>query len=156
MTAQQYRLVCQCTWVCCFSHNLTQCLTLDTKYLFQTISLFQVLRNGSEFGCGHDEQQGKMVGKLWNMTKVTVKENSSLTELDNLCKVSHPGILLLMAVCHHQDDDERQQLQLVFQHVALGSLYHWIHVKVNKIFSLVSTFYCKIFLWIKYFLQKLW
>ena len=67
---------------------------------------------------------------MWNLTKVTVKEKSIKKELENLCRVSHPGILLLMAVCQDQDDQDDLGLQLVFQHVPLGSLHHWLHVQV--------------------------
>ena len=77
-----------------------------------------------------DQDVRRMVGKMWNLTKVTVKEKSSKKELENLCRVSHPGILLLMAVCQEEDDQEDLGLQLVFQHVPLGSLHHWLHVQV--------------------------
>ena len=71
--------------------------------------------------------QGRMVGKLWNLTKVTVREEARQEELQNLCRVSHPSILLLMGVSQDRD----LGLQLVFQHVALGSLHHWLHVQVR-------------------------
>ena len=70
----------------------------------------------------------RMVGKVWNLTKVTVREKASQSELQNLCRVSHPHILLLMGVSEDQD----LGLQLVFQHVALGSLHHWLHVQVRE------------------------
>ena len=73
--------------------------------------------------------EGRMVGKVWNLTKVTVRERASQSELQNLCRVSHPHILLLMGV---SDDDKDLGLQLVFQHVALGSLHHWLHVQVRE------------------------
>ena len=77
-----------------------------------------------------DPDAGRMVGKMWNLTKVTVKEKSDKKELENLCRVSHPGILLLMAVCQEPDHQDDLGLQLVFQHVPLGSLHHWLHVQV--------------------------
>ena len=80
----------------------------------------------------------RMVGKVWNLTKVTVRERASQSELQNLCRVSHPHILLLMGVSEDQD----LGLQLVFQHVALGSLHHWLHVQVREsLFSPCSLFY---------------
>ena len=80
------------------------------------------MRNSFVFPLG----DGRMVGKLWNLTKVTVRENASKSELQSLCRISHPSILLLMGV----SQDQALGLQLVFQHVALGSLHHWLHVQV--------------------------
>ena len=82
------------------------------------------MRNCLVFPVG---KQGWMVGKLWNLTKVTGREQAKQKELENLCRVSHPSILLLMGVSQDQD----LGLQLVFQHVALGSLHHWLHVQVR-------------------------
>ena len=82
------------------------------------------MRNCLVFPAGQDS---RMVGQLWNLTKVTVREQANLSELQNLCRVSHPSILLLMGVSQHPD----LGLQLVFQHVALGSLHHWLHVQVK-------------------------
>eukprot|EP00090_Calanus_glacialis_P012302 TRINITY_DN2079_c0_g2_i5.p1 TRINITY_DN2079_c0_g2~~TRINITY_DN2079_c0_g2_i5.p1 ORF type:complete len:1033 (+),score=228.16 TRINITY_DN2079_c0_g2_i5:42-3101(+) len=77
-----------------------------------------------------------MTSKLWNLTRVTVREKTDNKnevdkeilekELTNLCKISHPNILLLMGVCPANDD---QPLQLVFEHVHLGSMYAWMHQK---------------------------
>ena len=86
-----------------------------------------------------EEVEGKrsrLVGKLWNLTKVTVKEEADPRELENLCRVSHPNILLLMAVCpggdhDNGDHDYDRGLQLVFQHAPLGSLHHWLHAQVS-------------------------
>ena len=94
-----------------------------------------------------------MTSKLWNMTMVTVRENTAENkvekeilekELSNLwykitivyvnlkcvcfSKISHPNILLLMGVCTGNND---HFLQLVFEHVHLGSLYHWMHKQVE-------------------------
>ena len=85
---------------------------------------FQVQRNSVVFPVSPDS---RMVGKVWNLTKVTVRERATQSELQNLCRVSHPHILLLMGVSEHQE----LGLQLVFQHVALGSLHHWLHVQVR-------------------------
>ena len=70
-----------------------------------------------------------MTSKLWNLTRVTVRQEvcgSGLLdkELANLCRITHPHILLLMAYC---PATEEQGLQLVFEHVSLGSLHHWLH-----------------------------
>ena len=96
-----------------------------------------------------------MTSKLWNLTRVTVREKTDNKnevdkeilekELTNLwyffvfvcfksyniyfSKISHPNILLLMGVCPANDD---QSLQLVFEHVHLGSMYAWMHQKVRK------------------------
>ena len=80
-----------------------------------------------------EEVVTRLVGKLWNLTKVTVKEEADTRELDNLCLVSHPNILLLMAVCpgDHTGDGDHTGLQLVFQHAPLGSLHHWLHKQVS-------------------------
>ena len=81
-----------------------------------------------------EEEEGprpRLVGKLWNLTKVTVKEEADTRELDNLCRVSHPNILLLMAVAG-ADQDNGRGLQLVFQHAPLGSLHHWLHSQVTS------------------------
>ena len=85
-----------------------------------------------------EEEEGKrsrLVGKLWNLTKLTVKEEADPRELENLCLVSHPNILLLMAVCpgdhDNGDHDNDRGLQLVFQHAPLGSLHHWLHAQVS-------------------------
>ena len=75
------------------------------------------------------EPRPRLVAKLWNLTKVTVKEEADTRELENLCLVSHPNILLLMAVCPGHED---LGLQLVFQHAPLGSLHHWLHVQVSE------------------------
>ena len=85
---------------------------------------FQLARNSVMFPVCPDS---RMVGKVWNLTKVTVRERAPQSELQNLCRVSHPHILLLMGV----SDDKDLGLQLVFQHVALGSLHHWLHVQVR-------------------------
>ena len=71
-----------------------------------------------------------MTSKLWNLTRVTVRQevdgvslsSSSLLdkELASLCRITHPHILLLMAYCPASDE---QGLQLVFEHVSLGSLH---------------------------------
>ena len=50
-------------------------------------------------------------------------------------KISHPQILLLMGVCPVDDD---QPLQLVFEHVHLGSLYDWMHKKVSLMFRTID------------------
>ena len=76
----------------------------------------------------------RLVGKLWNLTKVTVKEEAEARELENLCLVSHPNILLLMAVCP-VSPGAGPGLQLVFQHAPLGSLHHWLHARVRPIFT---------------------
>ena len=75
----------------------------------------------------------RLVGKLWNLTKVTVKEEAEARELENLCLVSHPNILLLMAVCPVSPG-----LQLVFQHAPLGSLHHWLHARVRPSYIYIS------------------
>ena len=82
------------------------------------------------FPVGPPGGDSRMVGKVWNLTKVTVRERASQAELHNLCRVSHPHILLLMGVS--DEDQEDLGLQLVFQHVALGSLHHWLHVQVSR------------------------
>ena len=79
-----------------------------------------------------EEVVTRLVGKLWNLTKVTVKEEADTRELENLCLVSHPNILLLMAVCPgDHTGDHHTGLQLVFQHAPLGSLHHWLHKQVS-------------------------
>ena len=79
-----------------------------------------------------EEVMTRLVGKLWNLTKVTVKEEADPRELENLCLVSHPNILLLMAVCPgDHSTDHHPGLQLVFQHAPLGSLHHWLHKQVR-------------------------
>ena len=94
-----------------------------------------------------EEVVTRLVGKLWNLTKVTVKEEASTRELENLCLVSHPNILLLMAVCpgdhagDHSGDhagDHHAGLQLVFQHAPLGSLHHWLHKQVSFILNITE------------------
>ena len=103
---------------------------------------FQPLRNSRVIPIrretSEDDEEGKrprLVGKLWNLTKVTVKEEADPRELENLCLVSHPNILLLMAVCpgdhDNGDHDNDRGLQLVFQHAPLGSLHHWLHAQVS-------------------------
>ena len=79
----------------------------------------------------------RLVGKLWNLTKVTVKEEAEARELENLCLVSHPNILLLMAVCP-MSPGAQPGLQLVFQHAPLGSLHHWLHARVRPSYIYIS------------------
>ena len=74
-----------------------------------------------------------MTSKLWNLTRVTVRQEVNGThtglldkELANLCRITHPHILLLMAYCPTNDE---QGLQLVFEHVSLGSLHQWLHTQ---------------------------
>ena len=72
-----------------------------------------------------------MTSKLWNLTRVTVRQEVGVSlsglldkELSSLCRITHPHILLLMAYCPASED---QGLQLVFEHVSLGSLHQWLH-----------------------------
>ena len=72
-----------------------------------------------------------MTSKLWNLTRVTVRQEVGISlsgllekELASLCRITHPHILLLMAYC---PASEEQGLQLVFEHVSLGSLHQWLH-----------------------------
>ena len=72
-----------------------------------------------------------MTSKLWNLTRVTVRQEVGVSlsglldkELASLCRITHPHILLLMAYC---PASEEQGLQLVFEHVSLGSLHQWLH-----------------------------
>ena len=72
-----------------------------------------------------------MTSKLWNLTRVTVRQEVGVSlsrlldkELASLCRITHPHILLLMAYCPASDE---QGLQLVFEHVSLGSLHQWLH-----------------------------
>ena len=81
------------------------------------------MRNCAVFPLG----ESRMVGKLWRATKVTVREGGDAkAELARLSRLTHPHILLLMGVCHTNTANNH----LVFQHVQLGSLHHWMHVQV--------------------------
>ena len=81
------------------------------------------MRNCAVFPLG----ESRMVGKLWRATKVTVREGGDArAELARLSRLTHPHILLLMGVCHTNTASNH----LVFQHVQLGSLHHWMHVQV--------------------------
>ena len=95
-----------------------------------------------------------MTHMLWNLTRVTVREDTEdekkannkiiEKELSNLwwirilyifiiiisfSKVSHPNILLLMGVCTGRDD---KPFKLIFEQVHLGSLYHWMYEEVGE------------------------
>ena len=118
-----------------------------------------------------------MTSKLWNLTMVTVRENTAKNkvekeilekELSNLwykitivyinfkcvcfSKISHPNILLLMGVCTSNDN---HFLQLVFEHVHQGSLYQWMHKQVGSSVS-VEYFPCDSSDNQTYTLQKTW
>ena len=75
-----------------------------------------------------------MTSKLWNLTRVTVRRQVEgqarvlEQELANLSRITHPNILLLMGFC---PPDEGQQMQLVFEHVGIGSMHHWLHKQVK-------------------------
>ena len=85
------------------------------------------MRNSAVYAVPEAAGAGRLVTKAWHLTAVTVREGAGRAELAALCRVSHPGILLLMAVSPGPQD----QLQLVFQHVPLGPLHHWLHVQVR-------------------------
>ena len=95
-----------------------------------------------------------MTHMLWNLTRVTVREDTEEErkvnnkiiekELSNLwwisilyifitiisfSKLSHPNILLLMGVCTGRDD---KSVKLIFEQVHLGSLYHLMHEEVGR------------------------
>ena len=86
-----------------------------------------MVRNSAVYAVPEAAGAGRLVTKAWHLTAVTVREGTGRAELAALCRVSHPGILLLMAVSPGPQD----QLQLVFQHVPLGPLHHWLHVQVR-------------------------
>ena len=96
---------------------------------------FQVVRNSAVYAVPEAAGAGRLVTKAWHLTAVTVREGAGRAELAALCRVSHPGILLLMAVSPGPQD----QLQLVFQHVPLGPLHHWLHVQVRDTATLTLT-----------------
>merc|ERR1719233_2333675 len=78
----------------------------------------------------------RMTSMMWNLTRVTAREeiksedeatgNILDKELSNLCKLSHPNLLLLMGVC---SGSEGETTRIIFEHVSHGSLYHWVHKK---------------------------
>ncbi|XP_040579001.1 uncharacterized protein [Lepeophtheirus salmonis] len=79
----------------------------------------------------------EMSSKLWLHTRVTVRSllepppsgalvDILISELEALCKLTHPQILLLMGVCQTKN---YEGLMLVFEHVQLGSLYYCLHEK---------------------------
>ena len=67
----------------------------------------------------------------WNCTRVSVKtewgtSNLLSRELEVLTGLFHPNILLLMATT---SSGPSNSLQLIFEHVSLGSLYQCLHVR---------------------------
>ena len=67
----------------------------------------------------------------WNCTRVSVKtewgtSNLLSRELEVLTGLLHPNILLLMATT---SSGPSNSLQLIFEHVSLGSLYQCLHVR---------------------------
>ena len=68
----------------------------------------------------------------WKCTRVSVKtewgsSNLLSRELEVLTGLLHPNILLLMATT--TSSGPNNCLQLIFEHVALGSLYQCLHVR---------------------------
>ena len=69
----------------------------------------------------------------WKSTRVSVKvetgtSNLLSTELETLTGLLHPNILLLMATTSSAPNN---CLQLIFEHVGLGSLYQCLHVRLE-------------------------
>ena len=68
----------------------------------------------------------------WKCTRVSLKtewgtSNLLSKELEVLSGLLHPNILLLMATTSSPSNC----LQLIFEHVALGSLYQCLHVRLE-------------------------
>ena len=67
----------------------------------------------------------------WKRTRVSVKaelgtSNLLSREYEELFGLHHPNILLLMATTSSYPE---YRVQLVFEHVALGSLYQCLHIR---------------------------
>ncbi|XP_069123252.1 uncharacterized protein [Argopecten irradians] len=81
-----------------------------------------------------------MESMLWQSTKVTAKRlhreaeaggevDLLITEAEFVGKLRHPNILLLMGVCQTNNLDG---LVLLYENVALGSLYYHLHEKCDR------------------------
>jgi serine/threonine protein kinase len=74
-----------------------------------------------------------MNSRLWNMTRVTVREGEERLldrELGMMASLTHPQLLLLMGHC---PATERENLILVFEPVLLGSLYLCLHSQDHQL-----------------------
>ena len=76
----------------------------------------------------------------WNCTRVSVKtewgsSNLLSRELEVLTGLLHPNILLLMATTTSSSPNNCPQL--IFEHVALGSLFQCLHVRPEPILTLL-------------------
>ncbi|XP_074647637.1 uncharacterized protein LOC141903421 [Tubulanus polymorphus] len=81
-----------------------------------------------------------MESMFWNETSVTAKRlhrsppsggviDLLIHENRNIAKLRHPNILLLMGICQ---TDNLENLVLLYESVALGSLYHYLHERFES------------------------
>ena len=99
------------------------------------------LRNDSDGISFESSSRFTMNSMLWNMTAVTIKtldkqllrENSVdllISEVENISRLRHPNLLLLMGLCQSSSFDN---LMLVFERISIGSLYHIIYEKMDRL-----------------------
>ncbi|XP_067672729.1 uncharacterized protein [Haliotis asinina] len=82
-----------------------------------------------------------MESMTWNHTPVTVKRlhkqahpggyvDVLINEMEQLGKIRHPNVLLLMGICQTTSLDS---IVLVFERIYLGSLYYYLHQRIERL-----------------------